>query len=183
MSNASRKDPQVVEIKDCDGETLTFRITPFAGVKAYEYMPDVLDLVGGPIANLLDGLDHTALKAKVSEELDDSDPDETDTSITPQGGIGLSGKSLAEAIRALSDFMRSRGTGKWVQNFLHDTYLVEAEGTSDKLMSEVAHFNRVFQADMILLVQLLFHVIRINYGGSLGNSLGGVTAKLKSLVR
>ena len=153
----SHKDPQEYTFEDVDGEEISFRTTPFAAIKAYEMLPDVIDLVGQPIVKVLGGVSNPQ----------DIDPDDVDV-----GSMEIEMDSLGGAVEALSDFLRNRGDINWMLSLLKDTYVVKPDGEKDVCLGERAVFNKVFQADMLLMAKVVFKVIGINFGGSLGDKLG-----------
>lgn len=158
----SKKDPQTFDFEDVDGNEQTFRSTPFAAIKAYELMPDVMDLVGQPLTHLLDG-------SETSSEMDLED-------------VEVEGSALQEAIASLTSFLREKGDIDWILRLLGDTYLCTDKGSKDKCLGERAHFNTTFQADMILLAKVVFKIIQINYAGSLAEKLKDGSGKLQSLL-
>ena len=152
----SHKDPQEYIFKDVDGQEVTLRTTPFAAIKAYEMLPDVIDLVGQPIVKVLGGVSNPQ----------DIDPE------ADLGSMEIEMDSLGGAVESLSAFLRNRGDINWVLSLLKDTYHVKPDGEKDVCLGERAVFNRLFQADMLLMAKVVFKVIGINFGGSLGDKLG-----------
>ena len=160
----SHKDPTSYTFNDVDGEELKFRTTPFAAIKAYELMPDVIDLIGQPIVQVIGS----------ASSMDD---------LKNMENMELEVDSLTGAVEALSSFLRDRGGVDWVLSLLDDTYILKPEGEPDKKLSNRAAFNRLFQADMALLAKVVFKVLAVNYGGSLKDKLGNEGGLLSGFLQ
>lgn len=144
------REPQEVVLYDGDEAEIVFRITPFSGSKGFDLLPDVIQLLSGPVGSIVDAF------PSVSKDTDEEDLMKTK----------INGKALAEGLSALAGVMKEKNGSEWVRKLLGDTIMKEGQGW--KKADELAVFNTTFQGNYILLLHLIVHVIKINYLKSLG---------------